>query len=390
MASLVRRLLSREPLAPLVEPGLYHTPLGQPEGPLYRLHLRVEDDGSGVLIVNAATVLHLNASAAAHAALLVRGLDEAAAAHQVARHYRVGERRARADARRVRQQVLAVARTPEIDPVLFLGLDRHEPFAAAPRAPYRLDLALTYTLDVRGTQDPLAPRRVDRELETDEWRAILDAAWAAGVPHVTFTGGDPMLRPDLVELVQHAEDLGQVTGVLTPGPLLADGARLDALAQAGLDHLLITLEASEPDRHPGLAPALASEVFTAVHLTVGEQAAPALRALDRLAEIGVRAVSLSSPTPGPALEQAREHAAHLALELIWDLPAPYSQWNPIRLELPQPPQGAGRAWLYVEPDGDVLPAQGGALPLGNLPREGWEAVWARARAADLHESESVP
>lgn len=389
MAALVRRLFARDPFPPLVEPGIYHTPLGQQQAAPYRLHLRAETDGSGVLIVNAATVLHLNSSAAAHAALLIQGLDEKQAARQIARHYRVDRWRALADTRRVREQVLAVAQAPEIDPVLFFDLDRQDPYAAAPSAPYRLDLALTYRLDESGSQDPLAPRRVDRELETAEWQAVLDAAWAAGIPHVTFTGGEPLLRPDLVQLVRHAEDLGQVTGVLTHGALLAEAGRLDSLAQAGLDHLLITLDTLEPDRHPGLAPALASDVFTAVHLTIGDDGPAADRALDRLAALGLRAVSLSSAAPGPALEQARAHAAHLGLELVWDLPAPYSQWNPIALELLEPPQGAGRAWLYVEPDGDVLPAQGVTRPLGNLLREGWQAVWARARAA-AHTAESTP
>ena len=37
-------------------------------------------------------------------------------------------------------------------------------------------------------------KRVDRELTTDEWGDILDKAWAAGIPHITFTGGEPTLR----------------------------------------------------------------------------------------------------------------------------------------------------------------------------------------------------
>ncbi len=51
------------------------------------------------------------------------------------------------------------------------------------------------------------------------------------------------------------------------------------------------------------------------------------------------------------------------LELVWDLPVPYSSNNPVSLELEKEGnqafvEGAGKAWLYVEPDGDVLPAQG--------------------------------
>jgi MoaA/NifB/PqqE/SkfB family radical SAM enzyme len=41
-------------------------------------------------------------------------------------------------------------------------------------------------------------------------------------------------------------------------------------------------------------------------------------------------------------------------------------------------QGAGRAWLYVEPDGDVLPAQGINKILGNLVSDSWEKIWLAA------------
>jgi MoaA/NifB/PqqE/SkfB family radical SAM enzyme len=43
-------------------------------------------------------------------------------------------------------------------------------------------------------------------------------------------------------------------------------------------------------------------------------------------------------------------------------------------------EGAGKAWLYVEPDGDVLPAQGINRVLGNLLRDQWESVWTQAKS----------
>ena len=44
-------------------------------------------------------------------------------------------------------------------------------------------------------------------------------------------------------------------------------------------------------------------------------------------------------------------------------------------------EGAGKGWLYVEPDGDVLPAQGINQVLGNIIRDPWELIWDRAKAA---------
>jgi MoaA/NifB/PqqE/SkfB family radical SAM enzyme len=60
---------------------------------------------------------------------------------------------------------------------------------------------------------------------------------------------------------------------------------------------------------------------------------------------------------------------------------PYSAFNPVAAELRDAnkkiPEGAGKAWLYVEPDGDVLPAQGVNKVLGNLLTDPWEKIWKK-------------
>jgi MoaA/NifB/PqqE/SkfB family radical SAM enzyme len=101
--------------------------------------------------------------------------------------------------------------------------------------------------------------------------------------------------------------------------------------------------------------------------------------------MGANALSLSTADEGLAdeLQRSRDTAAMQQLELVWDLPVPYSQNNPVALELEklanQPaPEGAGKAWLYIEPDGDVLPAQGlYEQILGNLLTDPWEKIWSK-------------
>jgi MoaA/NifB/PqqE/SkfB family radical SAM enzyme len=350
----------------------------------YRLHLRVEQDESSVLIINAATVVHLNPTATAHVLQILEGASEEEAAREVAKRYRVSRRRALGDQRELREQILTLATIPDVDPVVFLGMDRAEPFGEHPAAPYRLDLALTYRCDIGGEMDPLARKRVDRELSSDEWETILAKAWEAGIPHLTFTGGEPTLREDLRDLIAHAEAQGQVTGLLTDGRKLSDDSYFESLSQAGLDHILITLVEGDPQSRQGLLNAIASDIFTAVHLTLTPGPIGAAReTLEKLAEIGVPAVSLSSQEETDELfvelSSARDFAADLHLDLIWDIPVPYSATNPIALELETPPVGAGRAWLYVEPDGDVLPTQGLDQVLGNLLRDPWSEIWAKAQ-----------
>ena len=388
-----------EPFKPLQRQSLhYQTPPDAAQQ--YRLHLRVEDDGRGLLIVNAATVLHLNQTAAEYARFLIQGADEEDVARSISRRYRVGREQARADYLQLRDHVVTLATTVDLCPVTYLDLERVEPFSVETSAPYRVDLALTYRTDEIGGLDPEARRRVDRELSTEEWRRVLMALWKVGVPHVCFTGGEPTLRDDLVELVRYAEELGMVTGLLTDGRRLRMPEALDELLMAGLDHVQITLASHRPEVHDaivgqpgawremdaGLRTALDGDIYVVAHaVVVPKNAGSVVETVAYLADLGVPAVALSSPLCGAPeedrqpLEQAMaaaQDAAHEhGLTLVWDLAAPYSHVNPIEIETGLPAEQVARQYLYVEPDGDVLPAQGYNVVLGNLLRDDWETIW---------------
>ena len=51
------------------------------------------------------------------------------------------------------------------------------------------------------------PQAVVRELDAAQWKKIIDRLRSAGVPQLTFTGGEPTMRPDLVELVDELEEM---------------------------------------------------------------------------------------------------------------------------------------------------------------------------------------
>ena len=371
----------------------------------YRLYLRVEKDGHGLLVVNAATVLHLNRTATEYARLLIQGADEEEAARAMARRYRVSRSQARADYNRLREHILTLSTSIDLCPVTYLDLERVEPFSAETSAPYRVDLALTYRVDDAGALDPEARRRVDRELSTDEWRRALQTLWEVGVPHVCFTGGEPTLRDDLVELVRYGEEQGLVTGLLTDGRRLREQEYLDKLLLAGLDHLQITLASHRPAVHDeivgqdgawhevdvGLRNALDGDIYVVVHVVViPANADSVVETVAYLAELGVPAVALSSPLKvvseeeeeeeersrlQSALEMARNAVHEHDLTLVWDLAAPYSHVNPVEVETGLSPEQVIRQHLYVEPDGDVLPTQGYNAVLGNLLRDPWESIW---------------
>jgi hypothetical protein len=190
----------------------------------------------------------------------------------------------------------------------------------------------------------------------------------------------------LPELIQDAEALGLVTGVLTSGTRLADPAYLAMLANAGLDHLLVSWDPSDPASTQGLSNAAASDIFTTAHLTLAPDSEPALPGwLRSLKEMHVNAVSLTGTGARDSrelLERAQDQVASMGLALVWDLPVPFSRANPIALEVGGPSGSAGCAALYVEPDGDVLRHQGAKQVLGSSLADSWETIWERARSSE--------
>jgi MoaA/NifB/PqqE/SkfB family radical SAM enzyme len=172
-----------------------------------------------------------------------------------------------------------------------------------------------------------------------------------------------------------------VTGILTNGDRLSEGDYLQQLLQSGLDHVMILLDPEDELAWTGLESILTEDIHTTVHLTItsGETTQTEML-LNRLSNMNVTSVSLSASDLAlkDALEAERTLAAELGMELVWDVPVPYSRNNPVALELMNtevPPEGAGQAWIYVEPDGDVLPAQGINKVMGNLLNDPWEDIW---------------
>ncbi|MGQ4878117.1 pyrroloquinoline quinone biosynthesis protein PqqE [Billgrantia sp. LNSP4103-1] len=115
-------------------------------------------------------------------------------------------------------------------------------------APLWLLAELTYRcpLQCAYCSNPLDFASVKEELTTDEWVEVLTQARAMGAVQMGFSGGEPLVRRDLETLVGEARRLGFYTNLITSG-LGLDEARIAALREAGLDHIQISLQASDPD-----------------------------------------------------------------------------------------------------------------------------------------------
>ncbi len=120
------------------------------------------------------------------------------------------------------------------------------PLALLAELTYRCPLKCPYC------SNPLELQRYRQELDTATWQRVLGEAAALGVVQVHFSGGEPLVRQDLPELVKCARQLDLYTHLSTGGTL-ADEAALERLQAAGLDAVQISLLDARADENDWLA-----------------------------------------------------------------------------------------------------------------------------------------
>ena len=94
--------------------------------------------------------------------------------------------------------------------------------------------------------NPLQLAGAESELSTGDWLRVFEQAGKLGMLHAHFTGGEPLARQDLTELIAGARAAGLYTNLITSGVGLSE-ARLQSLVDAGLDHIQISFQDSHED-----------------------------------------------------------------------------------------------------------------------------------------------
>lgn len=94
--------------------------------------------------------------------------------------------------------------------------------------------------------NPIELERKAHELDTKTWKRALDEAAEMGVLQVHFSGGEPMARSDLMDLIAHAQKLNLYTNLITSGVLIND-TTIKALNDSGLDHVQLSFQDTDAD-----------------------------------------------------------------------------------------------------------------------------------------------
>jgi len=408
--------------APPPAPGL-HAWRFERSGGRTRLHLRVARDGSGALFRDVTDVIHLNATAVEHAAWALERVPLPAARRRVARRVAGADRaRAESDLARTYALVEALADPAAGCPTCAFGEpERAALFATAIDAPYKADLAVTYDCN---NDCPHCYNEAGRHdlagLPTADWKRIVDRLVAVGVPHLIFTGGEATLREDLPELVAHADAAGPLCGLNTNGRRLATAGYAATLADAGLEHVQVTLGSHDADVHDrimnarafaqtvrGIERALATRLHVITNTTLTRlNADDIVETIAFLHALGIRTFALNAMIHSgggfgndaaltevelaPILVRARDAAADRGMRLLWYTPTEYCRLSPVELELGAKRCNAGEYSLCVEPDGSVLPCQSYYVAAGNLLTDPWESIWRSELFRSFRDREDDP
>ncbi|MEJ5064303.1 pyrroloquinoline quinone biosynthesis protein PqqE [Erwinia sp. MYb375] len=128
------------------------------------------------------------------------------------------------------------------------------PLNPAVKPPLWLLAELTYRcpLQCPYCSNPLDFAQQEKELSTAQWIEVFKQARAMGAVQIGFSGGEPLVRKDLPELIKAARDLGFYTNLITSGIGLTQ-KKIDAFADAGLDHIQISFQASDEVLNAALA-----------------------------------------------------------------------------------------------------------------------------------------
>ena len=222
------------------------------------------------------------------------------------------------------------------------------------------------------------------ELSTQEWLRVLGEARALGAVQLGFTGGEPLQRKDLEELVAGAHELGYYTNLITSGAGLSE-QRIRALKDAGLDHIQLSFQDSTREMNDFLSSTRTFELKRRVAALIKEHGFPMVmncvihrlnldhvgRIIDLAAEIGAEYLELANtqyygwalynrdqlmPTREQLAAAERTVAERRAalgerLRILFVVPD-YFEGRPKRCM-----NGWGTTILVVNPQGTALPCQ---------------------------------
>ncbi len=245
------------------------------------------------------------------------------------------------------------------------------------------------------------------ELSTEDWKKIIDKCRKARIPQLTFTGGEPTRRKDLVELIDYSKWF--ITRLNTNGVLLTEEL-CKKLYNACLDSVQITFYSSNEDEHnklvgannfdktvQGIKNAISAGLPISINTPLCSINKNYVETLKFLHNLGIKYVScsgliisgnakkkqskdtqLSEKELYDVLKKACKYAKENLMEISFTSPGWIDGEKIMALGLDVPSCGACLSNMAIAPDGEVVPCQswlGDDAGLGNMLTTKWEDIW---------------
>lgn len=291
---------------------------------------------------------------------------------------------------------------------------------ATSRAPYYVSWEITRRCDARCVfcySDSGPDVDCSEELSTGEALGVIDQLADAGSLMLAFSGGEPLLRSDCLQLLRYASARGLVTTMVTNGSRLGE-AEADDLRDLGVESVTVSLDSHRAEVHDELRqlPGLYVHAVAAIRRLVAREVPVVVNfiptrenwldlegVVELSAELGARAVCLSEyvavgrgstrllldPDETEALFERWDALRHRYLDRLTLIAGDRRVATPPSCEaagdsaadgLPSascPDCGAGNAIARVLSDGSVTPCSFLTLPLGSLRHQAFAELWQR-------------
>ncbi|MCI0411254.1 radical SAM protein [bacterium] len=365
-------------------PGIYHY-RREAGGNVTRFHLRVEQDGSGVLLANSSVAARLSSTGVLIAKSRLEGVPYPVISKNIkTTFYGATESQIELDVRKISRLIGELANLDDNYPIFNLD----DPAVAPPKnliAPFHAQMKVA------------SPEQIN---------PLLEKLWKSGIMHVTFNQSSANVSAAVAN-VERAEDLGMISGVRVHAGLLLQGDLFQKLAMAGVDYIVLPVVSANSEKQDlFFGESNSSHVIQCLEQCKKWEVTPVLEVpifrqnLDELEQIvdefsakGVSnvlyyAIAAQHAGETPALQDGLDgteiiHVAARVADIahgsrvryVW-LPA-VSGAGELKALLEKGPRTAGDVSIRVDPDGSVYAPRGPLDAAGNLSKESWAEIWNR-------------
>ncbi len=287
-----------------------------------------------------------------------------------------------------------------------LAIDYHEFNGDINRYPVLSEIAVTYRCNLSCEFCYVGDHR-EEELNTNDLKKVIFKVYnEAMIPSMSFTGGEPLVRKDIVSLISYASQIGLWTNIITNGMLL-NRDLVEAFKKAGLSSAQVSIEGPNSDVHDlitgkrgafdstiaGIRLLREAEIPVHTNTTISKNNIKCAREIVTLVKgLGLNRLSMNLLIPcgramgrkdiwvsyseiGEHVLRVKHFAEEQNIRFLWYSPVPLCIFNPIAYGLGNKACAAITGLLSIDPNGNVIPCSSWRESVGSILHRSFSDIW---------------